>query len=127
MRQKTTSPRSWRRSLALAALTTLIVAAPLGLEATAAGNGVESLQAVSQVKASQANDEALDGADKQRDLVSRKRSARADAPKDAEAEDRMGNFEIQDAMSRYNQSEQTRSSTQKKQDDSDRAVLQKID
>jgi predicted trehalose synthase len=46
--------------------------------------------------------------------------------KDLEAEDRMGNFEIQRLMSAYNQAETLRSSVQKKEADTSAAVLGKI-
>ena len=46
--------------------------------------------------------------------------------KDLEAEDRLGNFEIQDLMSRFNQAETMASSVQKKQDDTANAVIGKI-
>lgn len=49
-----------------------------------------------------------------------------DALKDLEAEDRLGNFEIQDLMSRYNQSEQLASSVQKKKDDTASSVIGKV-
>jgi hypothetical protein len=43
-----------------------------------------------------------------------------------QADDRMGNFEIQRLMSRYNQSEQLASSVQKKADDTANGVISKI-
>lgn len=46
--------------------------------------------------------------------------------KDLEAEDRLGNFEIQRLMSQYNQSEQLASSVQKKLDDTSNAVIGKV-
>lgn len=46
--------------------------------------------------------------------------------KDLETEDRLGNFEIQDLMSRYNQSEQLASSVQKKKDDTASAIIGKV-
>mgnify|MGYP006921586368 CR=1 FL=1 len=46
--------------------------------------------------------------------------------RDLEAQDRMGNFEIQRLMSQYNQSEQLASSVQKKKDDTNNAIIGKI-
>ncbi|MEM0945209.1 MAG: hypothetical protein AAGI70_14835 [Pseudomonadota bacterium] len=45
---------------------------------------------------------------------------------DARAQDRLGNFEIQDLMSRFNQAETLASSVQKKTDDAKSAVIGKI-
>ncbi|MEM8790265.1 MAG: hypothetical protein AAGE80_01510 [Pseudomonadota bacterium] len=42
------------------------------------------------------------------------------------AEDKLGNFEIQDLMSRFNQAETLASSVQKKTDDTKNAVIGKI-
>ena len=46
--------------------------------------------------------------------------------KDLENQDKLGNFEIQDLMSQYNQSETLSSSVQKKADDTAKAVIQKV-
>lgn len=46
--------------------------------------------------------------------------------KELEAEDRLGNFEIQDLMSRFNQAETLASSVTKKRDDTANAVISKI-
>lgn len=46
--------------------------------------------------------------------------------KDLEAEDKLGNFEIQDLMSQYNQAETLASSVMKKRDDTSNALVQKI-
>lgn len=46
--------------------------------------------------------------------------------KGLEAQDRMGNFEIQRLMSSYNQAETLASSVQKKLNDTDSAVIGKI-
>jgi hypothetical protein len=43
-----------------------------------------------------------------------------------EAQDRLGNFEIQDLMSRYNQAERLASSVMKKRDDTAAGVIGKI-
>jgi chromosome segregation ATPase len=48
------------------------------------------------------------------------------AMKDLEAQDKLGNFEIQDLMSRYNQAETLASSVQKKLDDAEKSVIGKI-
>ena len=47
-------------------------------------------------------------------------------PAPTTAEDRLGNFEIQDLMSRFNQAETLASSVQKKRDDTANAVIGKI-
>ena len=49
-----------------------------------------------------------------------------DAIKDLEAEDKLGNFEIQDLMSTYNQAETLASSVLKKRDDTANAVVGKV-
>lgn len=49
-----------------------------------------------------------------------------DILRDLEAEDKMGNFEIQDLMSRFNQAETLASQVQKKKDDTENAVINKI-
>ena len=87
---------------------------------------------MSQEKAQQANDQALEGADKQRDLINKQKKVRArqkhmqDLQSQTEAQDRLGNFEIQRLMSQHNQSEQTSSSVQKKDDDSANATINRI-
>jgi bacteriocin-like protein len=43
-----------------------------------------------------------------------------------ESQDRMGNFEIQDLMSSFNQAETVASSVQKKRDDTAKSILNKI-
>lgn len=48
------------------------------------------------------------------------------AMKDLEAQDKLGNFEIQDLMSRYNQAETLASSVQKKLAETEKAVIGKI-
>lgn len=49
-----------------------------------------------------------------------------DAIKDLEAQDRLGNFEIQRLMSRLNQSETLASNVRKKRDDTRNSVIGKI-
>lgn len=48
------------------------------------------------------------------------------ALKDLESEDKLGNFEIQDLMSRFNQSETLASSVQKKTDDTASGIISKV-
>lgn len=48
------------------------------------------------------------------------------AMKDLESKDKMGNFEIQDLMSQFNQAETQSSNAQKKLDDTRNAVIGKI-
>ncbi|MFO0727915.1 MAG: hypothetical protein U1E65_29315 [Myxococcota bacterium] len=156
------------------------------------GNGINRLMVVTQMKSDNANEEALHGADKQRDLIKSQKDLRAqqralddklrdktvtadeenqiramlqsaglksddidfnrgdrklgtegdqktnqdladavknrfqDAIKDLEAEDKLGNFEIQDLMSTYNQAETLASSVLKKRDDTSNAVIGKV-
>lgn len=156
------------------------------------GNGINRLIVVTQLKSDNANEEALHGADKQRDLIKAQKDLRAqqravddklrdktvtageeneiramlqgsdlkaddinfnrgdrklgtegdqktnqdladaiknrfqDAIKDLEAEDKLGNFEIQDLMSTYNQAETLASSVLKKRDDTANAVVGKV-
>lgn len=156
------------------------------------GNGINRLIVVTQLKSDNANEEALHGADKQRDLIKAQKDLRAqqravddklrdktvtageeneiramlqgsdlkaddinfnrgdrklgtegdqktnqdladaikarfqDAIKDLEAEDKLGNFEIQDLMSTYNQAETLASSVLKKRDDTSNAVIGKV-
>jgi hypothetical protein len=47
-------------------------------------------------------------------------------PNALEDTDKLGNFEIQDLMSRFNQAETLASSVQKKQDDTSNAVIGKV-
>lgn len=168
-------------------------------------NGITSLIALSQLKQVNANEAALDGADKQRDLIKEMKDLRAgqraledklrdktvtqdeywqisallqdhgldasnwdgehdgmlgghdaehgqwaaklgaegqqatnqdladavkqqfdDAIKDLEAQDKLGNFEIQDLMSTFNQAQTLASNVQKKRDDTENAVIGKI-
>ena len=60
------------------------------------------------------------------DAVASIRSHFDDRSKDLESQDKLGNFEIQDLMSQYNQSESLASATQKKRDDATRDVIGKI-
>ena len=46
--------------------------------------------------------------------------------KDLESQDKLGNFQIQDLMSQYNQSETRASSLTKKKDDTANSILSKI-
>ncbi len=161
-------------------------------------SGISSLVAVTMLKADQANEDALHGADKARNLVTSQREARSrlrafedmvrdnevssgdeatiermlgeinseagmsldtnmslqgnrqtgdvsdaaqaanaqevdgvrsrfeDAIQDLESQDKMGNFEIQDLMARFNQNQQLASSVQKKKDDTSSAVIGKV-
>jgi hypothetical protein len=90
-----------------------------------AADGINYLIAVTQMKAANANDEALKGAEQQRGLVKQQQQLR-DHQKSLESQDRMGNFEIQRLMSQYNQSEQRRSNVQKKHDDTSNAAAKKF-
>ena len=159
-------------------------------------SGIGALIQVTQLKSQFANEEALHGADKQRDLVAAQKGARErlrafedmvrdndystgdkqnvermlgemnelagssvdtnttstgkfedvedgaqadrkaaidgirtrfeDTLEDLESQDKLGNFEIQDLMSRFNQAETLASSVLKKQDDTKNAVIGKV-
>ena len=112
-------------------------------------NGISGLVGVTQLKADNANQDAMAGAKKQSSLVSLHQALHAaaakfeqmkagggtletlrrrfdDATKDLESQDKLGNFEIQDLMSRYNQAETLASSVHKKQDGSANSVIGKI-
>jgi hypothetical protein len=58
--------------------------------------------------------------------LERARKAFEDAMKDLEAQDKLGNFEIQDLMSRYNQAESLASSVAKRFNDTINCVIRKI-
>lgn len=58
--------------------------------------------------------------------VDRLRAAFKDAIKDLESDDKMGNFEIQDLMSRFNQAQTLGSKVQKKKDDTEAYVISNI-
>ncbi len=68
-------------------------------------------------------DEAVDA---NRDALGRMRAAFEAKLKELETKDRLGNFEIQDLMSTYNETETRASSVLKKADDTKNAVIQKI-
>lgn len=58
--------------------------------------------------------------------VERIKSKFEDKAKDLESQDKLGNFEIQDLMSRYNQAETLSSNVMKKRDDATNSVIGKI-
>ncbi len=102
-------------------------------------DGINNLIAVTQMKSSNANDEAMtppppppppkpasfltDGA-----IIGSISSVWSflQTPKPLESADRLGNFEIQNLMSNYNQAETLASSVQKKKDDTASGILSKI-
>ena len=53
-------------------------------------------------------------------------TAKGSQIKDLEAEDRLGNFEIQDLMSSFNQAQTMASNVQKKMDDTKNSVIGKV-
>ena len=59
-------------------------------------------------------------------LVDSIRGEFEDVLEDLESQDKLGNFEIQDLMSRFNQAETLASSVLKKQDDTKNAVIGKV-
>ncbi|MEZ5891793.1 MAG: hypothetical protein R3C58_01395 [Parvularculaceae bacterium] len=67
-----------------------------------------------------------DSVDSARNSIEALRKAFEEKLKDLESEDKLGNFEIQDLMSRYNQSETLASSVQKKKDDTEKSIINKI-
>jgi hypothetical protein len=60
------------------------------------------------------------------DLVDTARNRLDDKSKALEGEDKLGNFEIQDLMSQYNQAEQLASNVLKKRDDTSNAIIGKV-
>lgn len=111
-----------RKTIGLACLT---IALGMTSGAASAADGITRLIAVTQMKAANANDDALKGADQQRELVKQQQQLR-DRQKSLESQDRMGNFEIQRLMSQHNQSEQRRGNVQKKRDDTSNATAKKF-
>jgi cell division protein FtsN len=99
----------------------------LGMTSGAAGaaDGINRMIMVTQMKAANANDDALQGAEQQRELLKQQQQLR-ERQNSLESQDRMGNFEIQRLMSQYNQSEQRRSNVQKKHDDTSNAAAKKF-
>ncbi|MFO0727916.1 MAG: hypothetical protein U1E65_29320 [Myxococcota bacterium] len=63
---------------------------------------------------------------KNQDIADATKNVFQDAIKDLEAEDKLGNFEIQDLMSTYNQAETLASSVLKKRDDTANATIGKV-
>jgi hypothetical protein len=63
---------------------------------------------------------------KNQDLVDMVRKRFEDKGKDLEGADKLGNFEIQDLMSQYNQAEQLASNVLKKKDDTGNAIIGKV-
>ncbi len=61
-----------------------------------------------------------------KELVEKLISAYEGAHEDLDSQEKLGNMEIQDLMSRYNQAEQLPGSTFKKKDDADLAIVNKI-
>lgn len=60
------------------------------------------------------------------DVADAVRNRFQDAIKDLEAQDKLGNFEVQDLMSTFNQAQTLASSVQKKLDDTESAVIGKV-
>lgn len=79
--------------------------------------------------AAQANSPAANGTNGENnsEAVEDIRRRLHDRTKEAESEDRMGNFEIQDIMNTKNQSKTLGSQTQKKLDDTDSDTIRKVD
>lgn len=102
----------------------LAIALGTASSASLAADGINYLIAVTQMKAANANDDALKGAAQQRELLKKKQQLR-DQQKNLESQDRMGNFEIQRLMSQHNQSGR-RSNVQKKHDDTSNATARKF-
>lgn len=68
-----------------------------------------------------------EGTEKQnQDIADAMRNQFQDAIKDLEAQDKLGNFEVQDLMSTFNQAQTLASSVQKKLDDTESAVIGKV-
>jgi hypothetical protein len=60
------------------------------------------------------------------DVIDSLRNRLDDKSKNLEGEDKLGNFEIQDLMSQYNQAEQLASNVLKKRDDTSNAIIGKV-
>ena len=82
-RSRPRSPDARKAGVFVTCLAALLVLAAGAAEG--AGSGIDALVKVSQMKASNANDEALQGADKQRDLVQEKKKVRKAARHAADA------------------------------------------
>ena len=65
------------RPLAAAAMSVVFASLSFAVPAHAQSSGIQSLIAVAQMKAENANDEALEGANRQRDLVRQQQQIRA--------------------------------------------------
>jgi hypothetical protein len=98
--------RRWMRQLVLPGLLATALAAPLALDASA-------------------NDHEMHRVDVQHGNVQPVQAPR-DRATDATDSDRMGNFEVQELMSRQSQTENQRSSVKKKSDDQKDSIIQKI-
>lgn len=66
-----------RKLMAAPLLAAFVLAGMVPTSALAGQNGIDALRAAAQLRAQNANDEALEGADKQRDLVKKQKKARA--------------------------------------------------
>jgi predicted nuclease with TOPRIM domain len=71
-------------------------------------------------------DKQLNAADATMNKIETLQKKFDDKMKDLEAKDKLGNFEIQDLMSQYNQSESTTSNVLKKLSDTKKYVINKI-
>ncbi len=117
-------------------------------------DGINRLIAVTQLKASNANEEAMTGANKLGNVIEQQRHVRpaatyADALVTSASESnhyitsllqqvfgrlltnfdsqaKLGSFEIQDLMSQYNQADTLANSVRKKQDDTTSSIIGKI-
>lgn len=87
-----------------------------------AADGINRLIMVTQLKTQNANDEALDGAERQRELAQKQKQLR-ERQKSLESHDRLGNFEIQRLMSQQHQGKKTLSGALKKRDETTSAVI----
>jgi len=103
----------------------IAVALGMATGSASAADGISYLVAVTQMKAANANDEALQGADKQRELVKKQQQLRG-SQKNLESKDRLGNFEIQDLMSQHNQPHKQQSGAQKKHRQTSSGIVQNV-
>ena len=83
-------------------------------------------RAIADTDALEAALEPVENADAAKEAVAALQAKLNEALKDLEAEDKLGNFEIQDLMSTFNQAETLASSVQKKKDDTESSVISKV-
>ncbi len=97
-----------------------------GPKSTKRSQLVSLKRAIAETDALEAALEPVKDSDAAKEAVAAFQTKLNEALKDLEADDKLGNFEIQDLMSRFNQAETLASSVQKKKDDTKSSVISKI-